>query len=162
MQFKVPQNIDLADRIVGPLTLVQFLYLLVGGIVIYVLFSVVAPINVGLFFTLSFPIALFSFGLAFLKIQDQPFGKFVMSFLTYLIRPKTRVWTKEGLPPEIIVADTKPKHKERVTPKAIKKSELEKLTQALDTGGHVPQPAAATVNQLKPKAPRLDAVGKKS
>lgn len=161
MQFKVPQNIDLADRVVGPLTLVQFLYLLTGGIVVYILFSVVAPVNIPLFFGLSIPIGVFSFALAFLKIQDQPFGKFVVAFMSYLSRPKIRVWAKEGLDPEVIVADNSPKKSDRVPTKAIKKSELEKLSQALDTGGTIARAGGTPAPTPQPSRPTIDGVRKK-
>ncbi len=161
MQFKVPQNIDLADRVVGPLTLVQFLYLLSGGTAIYILFSVVAPVNIPLFFAISIPIGVFSFALAFLKIQDQPFGKFVVSFMAYLSRPKMRIWQKEGVDPEVIVADNRPKKNDRIAPKAIKKSELEKLSQALDVGGSVARPATTPAPAAQTGRPSIDGVRKK-
>lgn len=138
MQYKIPQNIDLEDRVVGPLTLVQFLYLLSGGIVIYILFTVIAPVNTILFLAFSVPIGLFSFALAFLKIQDQPFPRFVLAFLAYLFKPKAQTWAKEGLTPELILASGPEKKASRIIPKPIKKSELEKLAQTLDVGGTEP------------------------
>lgn len=154
MQFKVPQNIDMADRVVGPLTLIQFLYLLIGGIIDYVLFSIISPINVGLFFALAIPIGLFSFALAFLKLQDQPFGKFVISFILFLIKPKTRVWTKDEPEAGVVITANPVKKDTRITTKTIKKSDLQRLTQTLDTGGAVaaraPQPVARpTVDAMR-------------
>jgi hypothetical protein len=143
VQFKVPQNIDMADRIVGPLTLIQFLYLLVGGIIVYALFSTIAPINPTLFLALAGPITLFSLALAFLKIQDQPFPKFVAAFFIYIRRPKARVWFKDGraansvvITPNPVVADQSPARKE------LKRDQLQQLattldqtSQAMNTGG---------------------------
>lgn len=135
MQFKVPQNIDMADRIVGPLTLVQFLYVLIGGIVVYFLFTTIAPISGTLFLLSALPVAVFSLALAFLKIQDQPFPKFVGSFIFFLVRPKVRIWHKEGISAGLkIVPDVKKMGDDPVQGKKIKKSELEKLIQVMDTG----------------------------
>lgn len=143
MQFKVPQNIDMADRIVGPLTLVQFLYILIGGIVVYFLFSTIGTVNTGLFLMLSLPIIVFSMALAFLKIQDQPFPKFVLSFFVYLKRPKVRIWHKDGLDASLVIAPDAPDVKKQVVAhKEIKKSQLDQLIQVMDTGGHI-QPAVA-------------------
>ena len=36
MRYKVPQNIDMEDRIVGPLTMVQFVIVMIGGMIVYV------------------------------------------------------------------------------------------------------------------------------
>jgi hypothetical protein len=138
VQFKVPQNIDMADRIVGPLTLVQFLYVLVGGIIDYALFSTLGPTNPSLFLIIAVPVALFALALAFLKIQDQTIPKFVLSFFVYLVRPKVRMWQKEGLEAEIVITPKKVEKKEEVTGKIIKKSEIDTLTQILDTGGQLP------------------------
>jgi hypothetical protein len=173
VQFKVPQNIDMADRIVGPLTLVQFLYLLCGGIVVYFLFSTIAPINSTLFFVIGAPVTLFTLALAFLKIQDQPFPKFVGAFFIFLFRPKMRVWFKEGIDPKLTITPDKVENKPDVGHKNIKRSELDRLALALDTGGHIPhhpeQVAPATPslptrhpeNRIKKSRPVLDNVRKK-
>lgn len=139
MQYKVPQNIDMADRIVGPLTLVQFLYLLVGGIIVYSLFNIIAPVNFALFVLMAFPVALVALALAFLKIQDQPFGRFIAAFVVYLTRPKMRIWAKDGEPTDIVISPDKHEDKQEVVPKVVKKSQLEHLTQVLDTGGGSPE-----------------------
>jgi hypothetical protein len=131
----------MADRIVGPLTLVQFLYLLVGGIVVYFLFTTVAPVSIGIFLLLSVPITLFTLAITFLKIQDQTFGKFVRSFTVYITRPKMRVWFKEGVDTNLIITPDKIQKSTAVQHKVIKKSQLDKLIQVLDTGGHAPQVA---------------------
>jgi len=93
MQFKVPQNIDMEDRIIGPLTLTQFFYLLFGGVIIYILFGklVLTGYNF-LFWILAIPIGTFSFAMAFVKIQDRPFPSFFFAFLKYLTTPRARVW----------------------------------------------------------------------
>lgn len=172
MQFKVPQNIDMADRIVGPLTLVQFLYLLVGGIAVYFLFTVVSPISFGIFLLLAVPIGIFALALTFLKVQDQTFGKFVRSFAVYIVKPKTRIWFKEGVDTSLIITPDKVEKSTAVEHKTIKKSELEKLIQVLDTGGRSPHASAAPHsaqahsvagqhNKKHWKPPTLDMGGKK-
>lgn len=132
IQFQVPQNIDMEDKIIGPLTLIQFLYLLAGGVVDYLIFLSIGPSFV--FWVIGLPIALISLALAFLKIQDQPLSYFVRAGLTYLSRPKIRLWQRQGLAPTVIFAAKK---KTVIAPpppkKRIEKSELEKLAYSLDT-----------------------------
>lgn len=92
MQFKVPQNIDMEDKIIGPLTLTQFFYLLFGGLVIYILFTKLAAWSAFLFWILALPIGVFCFAMAFLKVQDQPFPHFLVAGLKFLTQPKKRIW----------------------------------------------------------------------
>lgn len=157
MQFKVPQNIDMADRIVGPLTLVQFLYILVGGMVVYFLFSTIAPVNGGLFLLLSAPVAVFTMAMAFLKVQDQPFPKFVQAFIVFLFRPKIRMWHKEGstLSPKI-VPEVKKESDKPVVPQKIEKSQLEKLIQVMDTGGTSANRVGAPAHKAAHVSPSLN------
>lgn len=138
MQFKVPQNIDLEDKIVGPLTLIQFLYVISGGVSIYLLFLTMGQSFV--FWVLSVPIATIALALAFLKIQDQPLSHFIKAGLTYLTRPKVRVWQRHGINYSAIKAAPVKQKGATVLPKRkIEKSELEKIAQVLDTGSPIPR-----------------------
>lgn len=167
MQFKVPQNIDMADRIVGSLTLLQFLYLLIGGLVVYTLFSVVAPVNTVLFVLTGGPVALFTLAMAFLKVQDQPFPRFVMAFFAFLFSPKARIWHREGPDPILVITADRKMEKPQAPHKKIEKSQLEKLSQILDTGGAKPAPSpelpmrVSPPNYLKQSRPVLDAMKRK-
>jgi len=132
MQFKVPQNIDLEDKIVGPLTLIQFLYLLGGGIIDYLLLVTFGTNWV--FWLLGLPVAIVALALAFLKIQDQSLMHFVAAGLVYWRNPKIRFWVRQGQNITVI-------HEKEVVKKAaplpprkhIEKSQLEQLAQVLDT-----------------------------
>lgn len=133
MQFKVPQNIDMEDKLVGPLTLIQFLYVLGGGISIYVLFNLIFTYKL-LFFVLAIPIALVALGLAFLKIQEQPLSHFIKVGLQYLSKPKLRFWKKEEQLPEILKEPPKPKiNTDIIQKRHIEKSDLDQLSYVLDT-----------------------------
>jgi len=79
------------DRIVGPLTLVQFMYLLIGGAICYTFFQV---FSLSLAILFSLPIALITLALAFFKVQDQPFSKFLGAALGYFLKPKNLTWRK--------------------------------------------------------------------
>lgn len=92
MRYKVPQNIDMQDRIVGPLTILQFMYLLIGGAICYLFFQL---FSFSIFVILALPVALFALALAFFKIQDQPFSKFIGASIQYVIKPKKLVWKRQ-------------------------------------------------------------------
>lgn len=134
MQFKVPQNIDLEDKIVGPLTLIQFVYVLVGGLICYIIFQLFTA-HIGWVMLVDIPIAVVFLALAFLKIQDQPLSHFINAGIQYFSRPKTRFWLRQGVSP-IIVNDIPVQIKKAdvaISKKKIEKSDLEKLANVLDT-----------------------------
>lgn len=136
MQFKVPQNIDMEDKIVGPLTMTQFLYVLVGGMVDYVLLQTMSTKAPVLFFALALPIAVFALAMAFLKINDIPFPKFVQAAILFIFVPKQRTWHKEvDLSSPVRIEAPKKKVVPKIIKKQIDKSEIEKMASVLDTAG---------------------------
>lgn len=132
MQFKVPQNIDMQDKIIGPLTLGQFFYLLFGGLIIYILFSKLVLTGYSfLFWVLAIPIGLVSFALAFVKVQDRPFPVFMLALVKYSQLPRARVWQHYWAP----VSSAKPKTEVKETKKVRKQIDIAKvseLAQVLD------------------------------
>ena len=91
-QFQVPQFITVEDKVIGPLTIKQAIYVLGGGIVIILCRLVFIPI---IFFPLAFVIAAFAAALAFLKISDVPFPTIVKNSFFYSMRPHVYIWKKE-------------------------------------------------------------------
>lgn len=134
MQYKVPQNIDMADRIVGPLTLIQFLYVMIGGVIDYILFSILGPTSPALFFLIGGPIALLALAFAFLKVQDQPFSHFFLAFWTYLSRPKQRIWGRMTNNNQITIVPDAKTGTDHVATKTVNQAEIAKLAQVLDRG----------------------------
>ncbi len=83
------------DRVIGPLTLTQFFYVLFGGLFLYLLNSWTANSPLRIVYYILFPIvASLSIALAFVKIQERPFIYFLGSLVRYLQRPRRRVWLK--------------------------------------------------------------------
>lgn len=161
MQFQVPQNIDLEDKLVGPLTLIQFLYLLGGGLIGYALLGWLGTHFV--FWILAIPIAIISLSLAFLKIQEQPLSHFVSAGLVYLTRPKLHLWQRHG---QIQPVLTEPPPTKQMAPslpikKRPGKSELEQLAYYLDTRRPAPKEAktfgqiTATFEKLLKETPDI-------
>jgi hypothetical protein len=91
MQFKVPQFLDIEDKIFGPFTFKQFVYLAGGAGVSYVLFKAL-----GLFLGLI-PIAIvagFALALAFYRPNNKPFIDIIEAGFRYLIQDKLYIWQK--------------------------------------------------------------------
>lgn len=92
MQFNVPQFLDIEDKIIGPLTLRQFGYLLAGGFVGFILYELIP--NFTIFLLFCAPVALLTIALAFIKINGRPFIKIFIAFINYLIKPKLYIWRR--------------------------------------------------------------------
>jgi hypothetical protein len=130
MQYQVPQNIDLEDKIIGPLTLKQFIFLLIGGMLDYAWYTF---FDVSLFILLAIPTTLFALAMAFARVQDQPFPKFLASLIIFILRPKMLTWGKT-IKPKIIESKTVKKEK-IIHPKMASESQIQKLAQIIDTQG---------------------------
>jgi hypothetical protein len=105
MQYKVPQNIDMEDKIVGPFTMKQFIYLLVCGSIIYGWWNYLQSnyINFSLEFAIvAFPIGLLGFALALIKINDRPFEYFLLNVARFIASPKHRKW-QDGFKEESVI-----------------------------------------------------------
>jgi hypothetical protein len=91
MRFQVPQFIDVEDKIFGPFTLKQFIYLAGGASV------TVASISVLGFFwgiVLSLPIIILSLAMAFYRINNRPFINTLESAFKYSLGKKLYIWKK--------------------------------------------------------------------
>ena len=98
MQYKVPQNIDLEDKVIGPLTLKQFIYLLAGGMIDYILYK---SLDNWFGWLLIILVSAITFAFAFAKIQEQDFSYFLSSLTAFLSKPKIYIWNKEVHPEKI-------------------------------------------------------------
>ena len=92
MKYEVPQFSEVQTKIVGPLSIKQFLYIGVGGGIFYVLFK---TLNFFLALLFGLPILALAGALAFLKINGQPFAKVLVNGFQFVLRPKFYIWKKE-------------------------------------------------------------------
>lgn len=130
MQFRVPQFIDVEDKIFGPLTFKQFIYLVGGAALCFVLWKVLPAIVAIVFMT---PVATLSLALAFLKINNKPFIFTLEAFLKYSSGTKLYIWKKETK--SVPVKEEKEIVKQEVSPDFVPKlsgSKLKDLSWSLD------------------------------
>ena len=90
-QYKVPQDVEADDKLIGPFSFRQFVYLLVAaGLIalavgLFQLFPLLALIPlppVFLFLVLALPLK-----------KDQPMETYLAAMVSYYLKPHTRVWT---------------------------------------------------------------------
>lgn len=125
-QYQVPQFIDIEDKIVGPLTLKQFLYLVVGGAIVVIAYY---SLHFVFFIIVALPVGLFALALAFWKVNGVPFTKISMNALNYFIKPHLYLWKQ--LPPEAPKLKTATEDPITKVP-AITESKLQDLAWSLD------------------------------
>ncbi len=134
MEAKVPQRIDMEDRVVGPLTLVQFFYLLFGGLFIYILNNWTSGSLFRIFFyPIALIIALVSLALAFLKINDRPFIYFAGSLVRYLRTSHRRVWAQGQHQQLTKIVEKVEEAKPKIERKPLDRERVEDLARILDT-----------------------------
>jgi len=92
MQFQTPQFIEIEDKIFGPLTFKQFIYVAGGAGISFVLY-VYLPSFLAIF--LIVPIIGFALALAFYRPNNKPFIEVVESAFKYAISKKLYIWHKK-------------------------------------------------------------------
>ena len=88
MQFMVPQDVQRADRILGPLTVRGFLTALGGGAMAYIAYL---ALNSNTWPIVSGLIILLTVAFIFVRVHDMPFGQFLFSLVLYVFRPQRRL-----------------------------------------------------------------------
>ena len=94
MQFKVPQFLDIEDKIFGPFTFREFVYLAGGAGLCFVLYRLLG-IWIG-----AVPIILvggLALALTFYRPNDKPFIFMVESFIKYMFQNKLYIWERRKI-----------------------------------------------------------------
>ena len=91
MQFEVPQFIEVEDKIFGPLTWRQFLYL-GGGLGMAVVLFLTLPFI--LFAIIGIPLALLAGALAFYPVNNRPFSYFLEAIMSYVSGQRLYLWRR--------------------------------------------------------------------
>lgn len=135
-QFVVPQFISVENKIFGPVTVRQFLILLVAGGLIFVFNRL---FELYLFAALTLIVGGAALIVAFVKVRGQTFHYFFLNFVVYLRKPTMRIWNKthtnaelnalrkEGIQEVVEAAPTKARPD---------RSHIRQLSLQVNTGGY--------------------------
>lgn len=142
MQFKVPQDVQREDTIIGPLTLRHMGILMAGGGIAYALYL---SLSKTYFIEIWLPpvaiVSVLTLAFAFLKIHDLPFHQYILHYLEFTLLGKKRFWIQGSGTPFISPFDTttskkkSEKDKNKIENKAEKIKDINNLTKVLDAGG---------------------------
>lgn len=131
MQFKVPQFLEIEDKIFGPFTFKQFAYLAGGGGMCFVIYRAM-----GLFWG-AIPILAvggLSLALTFYRPNNKPFVDMLQSGIKYSLQSKLYLWKKRPVDTKIQTERMRAQSKQGVeieTPK-LTEGRLKDLAWSLD------------------------------
>jgi hypothetical protein len=94
MQYAVPQFTDVEDKLIGPLTLKQFLVVLGFGAILFFFWSI---LGIGiLFYMIAIPLAGVAAYVTLKKFNGRPFFSYFLPLLNFMVSPKVMVFKREG------------------------------------------------------------------
>lgn len=154
--YKVIQDIEAEDKFLGPLTLKQFIFGIIGVFFAYLSFFALTK---GLTFLLVVfaPPMLLGFFLAVPWSKDQPTEVWVLAKLRFMVKPRRRIWDQSGM--EELVTITAPKKEEKQLTDNLSqievKSRLKALAQTIDSRGWVVKDAEYNISYRPDTSDRL-------
>ena len=108
--YKVPQDVEAEDKLLGPFSFRQFVFLIiaVAGIgIAYALSQLLLPL-----FLIPMPVVLFFGALALPLKKDQPMEVYLAAVISFMLKPKKRLWQPDGI--ETLVEVIAPKTEEKI------------------------------------------------
>lgn len=127
MRFQVPQFIDVEDKIFGPLTFKQFVYL-AGSVGLAVIFWAFLPKFIAVL--IGLPVIGFGALLAFYKVNGKPFVNVVEAAVKYFFGAKLYLWKKVDKVP--VAKTPEARAEEQVYVPKLSQSKLKDLAWSLD------------------------------
>lgn len=92
--YKVPQDVEADDKLIGPFSFRQFIYLIIvaGGITIaWFLSQLFIPLAI-----IPLPIIIFFGALALPLRKDQPMETYLAAIVSFYLKPRKRIWEPDG------------------------------------------------------------------
>lgn len=133
--YKVPQDVEAEDKLIGPFSFRQFIYLIITALAIalawglgqiFILLSVIPLPIILLFGALALPLR-----------KDQPMEIYLAAMVSFYLKPRRRLWDPDGV--ESLIEITAPKVLEVQRTKDISQNEAERrfsyLAEIVDSEG---------------------------
>jgi hypothetical protein len=126
--YKLIQDVEAEDKILGPLTLRQFIFALISALLSYMCFFVVVKHAAFLLIALV-PPTLLGWFFAFPFGKDQPTEIWALAKIRFWFKPRKRIWDQSGV--KELVSITAPKKVERVYTDGLSQTEVKSRLSAL-------------------------------
>lgn len=150
--YKVPQDVEADDKLIGPFSFRQFIYIIIAVIAIglaWGLAQLFIPLAI-----IPLPVILFFGTLALPLRKDQPMEIYLAAVVSFHLKPRRRLWQPDGI--QSLVEVTAPKVVEVQRSKNLSQDEAQQrlsyLADIVDTRGWAvrgidsPEPASAMQN----------------
>ncbi len=133
--YKVPQDVEADDKLIGPFSFRQFIYLIIVALAGVAAWGL-AQLFIGLAI-IPLPIILFFGTLALPLRKDQPMEIYMAAMVSFYLKPRLRKWDPEGI--ETTIEISAPKTVEVQRTKDLSQTEasqrLSYLADIVDSGG---------------------------
>jgi hypothetical protein len=134
--YKVPQDVEADDKLIGFLSLKQFIFVILGlgfGYLTFFFFTKIHPIAS----VIWFPPMVICLVLGLYQRRDQPVEVYLASAIRFRLKPHARIWDQEGYEERVII--TAPPKIEKHYTKGYSRdqvsSRLGNLSRLMDTRG---------------------------
>ena len=131
-QYKVPQDVEAEDKLIGPLSIRQFLYVVIGLVWGGLMFALLRS-NLIIMIVAILPVSSFFLLLGFGRRQEQSFENYFVALVQFMFVPRIRVWSKDLEQEQLIKKEEKPV--EIIRSKNVSKGSLKQLALIMDTHG---------------------------
>ncbi|MBW4061637.1 PrgI family protein [Candidatus Saccharibacteria bacterium] len=151
-QYKVPQNVEAEDKIIGPLTLKQFIYALIGigwGLICFATLHKLIPVMI----LLGAPPVILFMLLAFFTRDGQNFEQLLIAMVGYFANPRRRRWIKEEVVEAFHIEATPLVVEQTQRNPAEVRSQLEHIASMVDSRGWEHHTVAVGTPPADPSAP---------
>ena len=133
--YKVPQDVEADDKLIGPFSFRQFIYLLIvagAGFIGWILSQIFLPLVV-----VVLPVIVLFGALALPLRKDQPMETYLAAIISFYLKPHRRLWSPDGS--QALVQITAPQVVEVKRTKDLSEDEAEQrlsyLAQIVDSRG---------------------------
>ncbi len=133
--YKVPQDVEADDKLIGPFSFRQFIYLIIVALAIAIgwgLSQLFVPLAL-----IVLPVIVFFGALALPLRKDQPMEIYLAALVSFYLKPRKRLWQPDGI--QSLVEITAPKLIEIQRSKDLSQTEAQQrlsyLANIVDTGG---------------------------
>lgn len=133
--YKVPQDVEADDKLIGPFSFRQFVYLIIVALLVYAawgLAQLLLPLAL-----IPLPFILLFGALALPLRKDQPMETYLAAMISFYLKPRKRKWEADGV--ESLIEITAPRTIEQHLTKDLSRTEAERrlgyLAQVVDSQG---------------------------
>lgn len=142
--YKVPQDVEADDKLIGPFSFRQFIYLVVVALAMAAAWGL-AQIFIGLII-IPLPFIIFFAALALPLRKDQPMEIYLAAMVKFFFKPRIRLWQPEGQ--VNLVTIVAPHVNEKAQAQGLSRGEAQQrlsyLSQVIDTQGWASRGVTAT------------------